>query len=234
LTRFLPAGNRIVDEFFFTLRSLDSHLCERLSARLAFVRVNTSGVKAYRRGVLAGAMVEKLIEVVLGDGQLLVQLADRLRRIETAGLQGFAEKARMLIPKPAIIPFQPSLTPPGAETARLEGHAAWVTSLCLLADGRLVSGSQDNTIRLWDMAMGAETACLEGHTSSVRALCVLPDGRLASGSGDNTIRLWDVGKVVEIVRLELDAPVFAIVAPRPRLFVVGDDLGQLHWLEVLD
>ena len=53
-------------------------------------------------------MVEKLIEVVLGDGQLLVQLADRLRRIETAGLQGFAEKARMLIPKPAIIPFQPS------------------------------------------------------------------------------------------------------------------------------
>jgi WD40 repeat protein len=108
-------------------------------------------------------MVEKLIEVVLGDGQLLVQLADRLRRIETAGLQGFAEKARMLIPKPAIIPFQPSLTPPGAETARLEGHAAWVTSLCLLADGRLVSGSQDNTIRLWDMAMGAETACLEGQ-----------------------------------------------------------------------
>ena len=64
-------------------------------------------------------MVEKLIEVVLGDGQLLVQLADRLRRIETAGLQGFAEKARMLIPKPAIIPFQPSLTPPGAETLKI-------------------------------------------------------------------------------------------------------------------
>ena len=69
----------------------------------------------------------------------------------------------------------------GAETARLEGHSGRVAALCLLPDGRLASGSWDNTIRLWDVATGAETARLEGHSGWVIALCLLPDGRLASG-----------------------------------------------------
>ncbi len=70
----------------------------------------------------------------------------------------------------------------GAETARLEGHSDWVAALCLLPDGRLASGADDNTIRLWDVAAGAETARLDGHSGGVAALCLLPDGRLASGA----------------------------------------------------
>ena len=61
----------------------------------------------------------------------------------------------------------------------------------MLPDGRLASGSADNTIRLWDVKTGEETARLEGHGGWVNALAVLPDGRLASGSDDSTIRLWD-------------------------------------------
>jgi WD40 repeat protein len=49
----------------------------------------------------------------------------------------------------------------GAETARLEGHSDWVTTLCALPDGRLASGSEDRTIRLWDVKTGAQTARLE-------------------------------------------------------------------------
>jgi WD40 repeat protein len=93
---------------------------------------------------------------------------------------------------PAIFEQFPTLTPPGAEAARLEGHSDWVSALCVLPDGRLASGSSDGTIRLWDMVRGAEAARLEGHSDWVTVLCVLPDGRLASGSDDGTIRLWDV------------------------------------------
>ena len=122
----------------------------------------------------------------------------------------------------------------GAETARLEGHSGGVRALCLLPDGRLASGSYDNTIRLWDVAAGAETARLEGHSGRVDALCLLPDGRLASGSWDRTIRLWDVAAGAETARLYLDASANVIAAPRPNLIVAGDGIGRMHWLEIAD
>jgi WD40 repeat protein len=57
---------------------------------------------------------------------------------------------------------------------------------------------------------------------------------LASGSYDNTIRLWDATKNIEVARLELEAPVNALVAVAPNRLVAGDATGLLHWLEVLD
>jgi NB-ARC domain/TIR domain/APAF-1 helical domain/WD domain, G-beta repeat len=114
--------------------------------------------------------------------QLIPQLLGRLIACEGIVAQHFLDMARHHPSRPAIVTERASLTPPGAEAARLDGHSQGVTTLCVLPDGRLASGSYDRKVLLWDLATGAEAGRLDGHSNSVAALCVLPDGRLASGS----------------------------------------------------
>jgi WD40 repeat protein len=124
----------------------------------------------------------------------------------------------------------------GAETVlRIVGqpHES-IVALCVLADGRLALGSSKGTIQLWDVIENAETARLKGHSGVVAALSSLPDGRLASCSDDKTIRLWDVTIGCEVARLEVDAPIRCIAALSGTRLVAGDDLGNLHWLEIVN
>jgi hypothetical protein len=134
--------------------------------------------------------------------QLLPQLLGRLMTCSDPAAPAFVNRARTLIEPPALVSEHPSLTLPGAEMLRLEGHSGAVTALAVLPDGRLASASSDHTIRLWDLDIGAETARLHGHTGGVMSLTVVPDGRIASGSSDTTVRVWDLGRYAETARLE--------------------------------
>ncbi len=69
-----------------------------------------------------------------------------------------------------------------------------IHSVALSPDEKTIaSGSEDNTICLWDMFTGKQEKILIGHTHRVYSVAFSPDGKtLASGSDDNTVRLWRV------------------------------------------
>ncbi|KAI6044480.1 WD40 repeat-like protein [Pisolithus marmoratus] len=69
-----------------------------------------------------------------------------------------------------------------------------VLSVAFSPDGkRIVSGSADNSVCLWDMETRARVGSpLKGHVGWARSVAFSPDGKwVVSGSYDKTIRLWD-------------------------------------------
>ncbi|KAJ6016426.1 hypothetical protein N7540_011017 [Penicillium herquei] len=86
----------------------------------------------------------------------------------------------------------------------LEGHSHSVRSIAWSPDGRqLASGSDDNTVRIWDPTTGQSVSTFEGHSDPVQSIAWSPDGRqLASGSLDNTVRIWDPATGQSVSTLE--------------------------------
>jgi WD40 repeat protein len=82
----------------------------------------------------------------------------------------------------------------------MSGHHDWVKSIAISPDGRYaLSGSYDDTMKLWDVSSGAEIRTFKGHTSDIESVAFSPDGHYALyGSEDNTMKLWDVSSGAEI------------------------------------
>jgi WD40 repeat protein len=81
-------------------------------------------------------------------------------------------------------------------------HAGPVEGALALPDGRILSWSSDNTLRLWASKTGAQVGPTLGDERvdpmpnvsgvGIRGALVMPDGRILSWYDDGALRLWDV------------------------------------------
>jgi WD40 repeat protein/serine/threonine protein kinase len=125
-----------------------------------------------------------LVQIERGDGDTALSL---LR--ETAQRTPEQKEVRILLER-----VQSGAHPLVRCLRTFSGHTGSVTSVCLSADGRFaLSGSDDQSVRLWEVASGQCLRTFSGHTDWVASVSLNADGRFAlSGSLDNTLRLWEV------------------------------------------
>ena len=75
----------------------------------------------------------------------------------------------------------------------IPGSSEMIRCLCQLDDKTLLSGSDDNIIKIWkNYELDSE---LKGHEGKIRTLCKIDDKYFASGSFDNSIKIWDINNL---------------------------------------
>ncbi|GAB1542542.1 hypothetical protein NUACC21_52160 [Scytonema sp. NUACC21] len=86
----------------------------------------------------------------------------------------------------------------------LRGHSSDVNTVAFSPDGKfLATGSDDKTIKIWNLSIQEKTLTLQGHSHWVWAVAFSPDGKtLASASADNTIKLWNLETGLELGTLK--------------------------------
>lgn len=110
----------------------------------------------------------------------------------------------------------------------LKGHKGLVTALIILPNGNLVSGSEDKTIKIWDLHTNTCLKTLEGHEGEISSMVVLANGNLVSCSSiDKSIRLWDVAKAKPLQIIQDTNASKLVILPDGRLISCTDE-GILH------
>jgi len=146
-------------------------------------------------GLMHSALRLSAHALAMDKTQLAGQITGRLLGENSPDIQRTLSQAAGWRGAPWLRPVSPSLTIPGGPLLRiLAAHTGGVTAVMVTTDGKeALSASEDNTLKLWDLASGRNVWTATGHTSGVSAVVVTLGGEKAlSGSRDKTIKLWNL------------------------------------------
>lgn len=114
----------------------------------------------------------------------------------------------------------------GLVLAQYEGHTDWLSGVdadAVSSDGRLLlTGSMDDTARLWEVATGTPLAVLP-HGGDVMSVAFSPDAAVAvTGSLDRTVKFWDTSTGDLLRTIEFRQPISNVAyAPQGDLVFIG-------------
>ncbi|KAK9695871.1 hypothetical protein K7432_012761 [Basidiobolus ranarum] len=111
---------------------------------------------------------------------------------------------------------------------RLPGHAEGI--YCIQFDeAKIVSGSRDHTIKIWDIHSGCCISTFRGHTASV--LCLQYDDEIiVSGSSDSSVIVWDVtsGEIIRVLTGHTE-PVLNLSFDKKHIVTCSKDRSIRVW-----
>lgn len=116
------------------------------------------------------------------------------------------------------------------------GHSKSVWAAAISVDNRYVlSGSQDNTLKLWDVSSGSEIRTFHGHSDVITTVQFSRDGRYAlSGSHDYNLLLWDIstGEKIRTFTGHTDGINVVTFSSDGRYALSGSDDGTLRLWDI--
>src|SRR5207248_3185512 len=95
----------------------------------------------------------------------------------------------------------------------LRGHLEAVYSVAFSPDGqRIITGSTDQTAKVWEAGSGQELLTLKGHSGWIGSVAFSPDGqRIVTGSSDQTAKVWEAASGRELHTLKgHGAPIWSV------------------------
>ena len=132
---------------------------------------------------------------------------------------------------------------------RLRGHEGKLTCAVFVPDNtRVVTGSEDQTVKVWDIPTGQVVGSLRGHSDSVRCLVSIGESSVISGGSDGNLCVWDLSNCggdltsTPTVKVNHGAPIerFAVFSSGALLFSIGGgivnlwDIGTMALIKTYD
>lgn len=123
----------------------------------------------------------------------------------------------------------------GTMVHSLEPHGDDVWAVSVTESGFLaVSGADDGTLKVWNLAARKEMFLLRGHAGGINSVAVTPSGnRAVSGSRDRNIMLWDLEMRCLIAAFMGDTVIADCeISADGTTIVATDDSGSVHLLKL--
>ncbi|MEM7132452.1 MAG: NB-ARC domain-containing protein [Chloroflexota bacterium] len=122
----------------------------------------------------------------------------------------------------------------------LEGHTAGVSNLLLTPDGQLISSSninsssRDHTVKVWDINSGVMLYSLDEHITPIQHMIMTKWPNYFATSGGNWLIIWNWANGKKITQFTTDGAIASCVQADDRTVVLGDGLGQVHFLKLIE
>ena len=112
----------------------------------------------------------------------------------------------------------------------LTGHTGGIYSV-IIHNNLLISGSEDTTIRIWDITTGSCLKTLLGHTELVDNLTAR-DNLLISSSEDETVKIWDITTASCISTFECEDTYVWSLCMSNNTVVLGMENGTIQLWDI--